>query len=148
MKKYMILDIAYWFLCKAPMTHSKLQKLCYYTQAWHHTLYDTALFNGEFRAWHSGPIAMSLYSPLEFFGRNTLNKHTIMNTKPIDDETQTFLERIWNNYGKFSDNELEQLIKSEMPYIEARDNFQASLPEMPIINILTIKSYYSKQTLN
>lgn len=27
-------EVAEWFLRKEPMTHKKLQKLCYYAQAW------------------------------------------------------------------------------------------------------------------
>ena len=29
-----ILDVAAWFLLKEDMTHKKIQKLCYYAEAW------------------------------------------------------------------------------------------------------------------
>ena len=32
--KYSIYDVANWFLIKGNMTQKKLQKLCYYEQAW------------------------------------------------------------------------------------------------------------------
>ena len=32
--KYSVFEIANWFLLKESMSHKKLQKLCYYAQAW------------------------------------------------------------------------------------------------------------------
>ena len=37
-----VMDVANWFLSQSSMTHKKLQKLCYYAQAWH-----CALHNGK-----------------------------------------------------------------------------------------------------
>ena len=37
--KYSIGNIADWFLSQSSMTHKKLQKLCYYLQAWSLALY-------------------------------------------------------------------------------------------------------------
>ena len=43
---YSIFDVANWFLLyKEKMTHEKLQKICYYSEAWHLTLYGEKLFN-------------------------------------------------------------------------------------------------------
>ena len=36
--KYDVVSIAAWFLTKDNMTLKKLQKLCYYSQAWFYTL--------------------------------------------------------------------------------------------------------------
>ena len=36
--RYSIYEIADWFLNKGPMTQKKLQKLCYYAQAWNYAL--------------------------------------------------------------------------------------------------------------
>jgi uncharacterized phage-associated protein len=37
-------NVADWFLSKGSMEHKKLQKLCYYAQAWHCALEGEALF--------------------------------------------------------------------------------------------------------
>lgn len=54
--------IANWFLNKEAMTPQKLQKLCYYAQAWYCALYDgTPLFEDEIQAWAHDPTIASLY---------------------------------------------------------------------------------------
>ena len=57
-----IRDVASWFLSQDSMTHKKLQKLCYYAQAWYCALYDgSPLFEDEIQAWVHGPVVPSLY---------------------------------------------------------------------------------------
>ncbi|MFP5528706.1 Panacea domain-containing protein, partial [Peptococcus simiae] len=52
-----VIDVANWFLSKDSMTHKKIQKLCYYAQAWYCALYDgTPLFKEEIQAWVHGPV--------------------------------------------------------------------------------------------
>ena len=51
-----IFEVARFFLTKESMTHLKLQKLCYYAQAWYLTIYGQRLFNEEFQAWLHGPV--------------------------------------------------------------------------------------------
>lgn len=36
--KYSVFDVANWFLAHETMMHKKLQKLCYYAQAWFYAL--------------------------------------------------------------------------------------------------------------
>ena len=61
---YSIFDVANWFLLyKEKMTHEKLQKICYYSEAWHLTLYGEKLFNDtKFKASESGPVSPELYN--------------------------------------------------------------------------------------
>ena len=57
-----VFDVANWFLSKGSVTHKKLQKLCYYSQAWHCALYDgTPLFAERIEAWVHGPVIPELY---------------------------------------------------------------------------------------
>ena len=39
----------------------KLQKLCYYAQAWSLVWDDTPLFDEEFYAWTNGPVCKELF---------------------------------------------------------------------------------------
>ena len=45
------------------LTNLKLQKLMYYSQAWHLALRDIPLFNEDFQAWVHGPV-LPLNDPL------------------------------------------------------------------------------------
>jgi hypothetical protein len=66
--KYGILDIACWFLHKEAMSHRKLQKLCYYAQAWFFTLENIRLTDAIFEAWIHGPVSPSLYQHFKKYG--------------------------------------------------------------------------------
>ena len=48
--------------CGDVITSLKLQKMMYYTQAYHLTGYDVPFFEGKFEAWVHGPVLRSLYS--------------------------------------------------------------------------------------
>ena len=49
-----IYSVANYFLSKEPMTHKKLQKMCYFAQAWHMANYDSPLVPNRFEAWVHG----------------------------------------------------------------------------------------------
>ena len=66
--KYSVFDIANWFLSKGEMTHKKLQKLCYYAQAWCYALKDYRLENTDFQAWVHGPVSPALWERFKSFG--------------------------------------------------------------------------------
>ena len=69
--KYSIFDIANWFLNKNNMTQKKLQKLCYYAQAWYYALKDKRLMRSDFQAWVHGPVSPALYERFRDFGYDT-----------------------------------------------------------------------------
>ncbi|MDC7291062.1 DUF4065 domain-containing protein [Blautia schinkii] len=43
------------------MSTMKLQKLCYYSQAWSLVWDDSPLFNEDFQAWTNGPVCSELF---------------------------------------------------------------------------------------
>jgi uncharacterized phage-associated protein len=49
-----VFDVANWFLAKEKMTHKKLQKLCYYAQAWHLANHGQPMMPNRFEAWIHG----------------------------------------------------------------------------------------------
>ena len=44
-----------------PMSTMKLQKLCYYSQAWSLVWDDSPLFEEDFQAWANGPVCTKLF---------------------------------------------------------------------------------------
>lgn len=57
-----IFDVAKYILEQlGEMSPMKLQKLCYYAQAWSLAWDNKPLFHEEFRAWRSGPVCCELY---------------------------------------------------------------------------------------
>ncbi len=56
------LDVAAFILNKrGPMTAMKLQKLVYYSKAWHLVWEDKLLFTEPIEAWANGPVVPELY---------------------------------------------------------------------------------------
>lgn len=73
--KYSIFDVANWFLQKEEMTPKKLQKLCYYAQAWSLALKDSAIMDGvQFEAWVHGPVNYELWQKCKGFGWNNVRQ--------------------------------------------------------------------------
>lgn len=121
--KVLIFDVASWFLYKQPMTHEKLQKLCYYVQAWGLALYNKKLINSEFQAWTNGPMSIDLYNKYKSNGWKDIPK--LSSFSPINNKFFTdrknlhLLDCVWFTYGNKSENELKALTLSEDPYIKA-----------------------------
>ncbi|HHU17812.1 MAG TPA: DUF4065 domain-containing protein [Clostridiales bacterium] len=68
MKEISVLDVAKTFLSFQSMTHKKLQKICYYAQAWHLALEGGPLFHERFEAWIHGPVCPELYDYYKIYG--------------------------------------------------------------------------------
>jgi cdsE len=122
--KVSILDVASWFLSKEAMTHKKLQKLCYYVQAWGLALYNKELIDSEFQAWVHGPVSRELYNKYKSNGWEDIPKLKSFqpsNTQFFSDEKNLhLLDSVWFTYGNKSGNELEALTHQEEPWINAR----------------------------
>ena len=57
-----VFDVAKYILeKKGTMSTMKLQKLCYYAQAWSLVWDDAPLFDEEFEAWANGPVCRELF---------------------------------------------------------------------------------------
>jgi uncharacterized phage-associated protein len=123
------------------MTHKKLQKLCYYAQAWFYTLKDIRLSDTVFEAWVHGPVSPVLYDKFKHFGYSAI-KLVGEYLPNIHTEDEELLESVWITYGDRTGNALEALSHTEPPCIEARVGYEtdercevAILPE-------SMKKYY------
>ncbi|MFW7418374.1 Panacea domain-containing protein [Vagococcus fluvialis] len=118
-KEYTVFDIADWFLAKEPMSHKKLQKLCFYFEAWSNALFDRSFTNNtEYQAWAHGPVNKELF---EKYTGNGWNDIVAEKESDITDEQAVgLLESVWITYGDKSANELEALTHLETPWKVAR----------------------------
>ena len=53
--------VAQYFLWKSSMSHKKLEKMCYYAQAWYLANHGRPLMPNRFEAWVHGPVSPDLY---------------------------------------------------------------------------------------
>ena len=140
---YTVFDIANWFLQKSPMDHKKVQKLCYYAQAWSLALNDKKLIAGDFEAWVHGPVSRSLWDALRGYGYSDIDSFALkQRAKALDEETDLFLERVWATYKDLNGFQLETLTHRESPWVTAREGLSSCEPSNRIIDNQLMKSYY------
>lgn len=136
-------DIANWFLNKEPMSHKKLQKLCYYAQAWFYTLSDEKLINDDFKAWVHGPVSPILYQHYKGSGWSKLHLSDDAKLPQLTTEQEELLESVWLTYGDMTANALEVLTHDETPWKEARRGLSSFERGNKDISLSAMKSYYS-----
>lgn len=139
--KYSVFDIANWFLAKSEMTHKKLQKLCYYAQAWCYALNHYRLQDTDFQAWVHGPVSPALWEKFKSFGFAPIVMKGKCSTV-IDSEDLQLLEDVWDTYGQSTGNALEALTHREAPWIEARRGYDSSERCSVVISPESMASYY------
>lgn len=143
MKGYNIYQIAKWFLEKSPMNQKKLQKLCYYTQAWAY-VFENKKINFEFEAWVHGPVNRDLWNKLRDYGYSEISVSVLQNFAcNFDENTIDLLEQVWKVYGPLNAIELENLSHSEEPWENARKGYGTFEPSSEIISALDMREYYN-----
>ncbi len=147
MANYSVYEIANWFLInKGSMEHKKLQKLCYYAQAWHYVLNEEPLIDTGFEAWVHGPVNRTLWNRLRDYGYLQVKEtefESVANNLSKDEND--FLERVWATYGQFDGYQLEQLTHTEEPWIKARNGISEDQICTTPIDTALMKSYYSSK---
>lgn len=146
-----IFDVANFFLNRvetdqgSSITHLKLQKLCYYAQAWFLALEDKKLFNEHFEAWVHGPVNPELF--------NKYRDNSWQNIRPMESfDSSVFLadeldhlEEIWDIYGKYDGKYLEDLTHQEDPWLRSREGYEPTERCNVLIDVNHMKIYYRAQ---
>lgn len=137
-----VFEVSKYFLSVLPMTHKKLQKMCYYAYAWYYTLYGKKLFdNGRFEAWIHGPVNRELYSKYKDYGwRNIVEEDKNCN---IESDIKEFLNIIIDTFGVYDANELESMTHAEKPWKKAREGYEPYQNCEVKIDDAIIKDYYT-----
>ena len=123
------------------MTPKKLQKLCYYAQAWCYALKGYRLENTDFQAWVHGPVSPALWEKFKAFGYDTIRiKGSCI--VPFEKEEIRLLEDVWDTYGEQTGNALEALTHRELPWMEARKGYRPDERCTVVISPATMALYY------
>lgn len=135
-----IFDLADAFLSIESMSNKKLQKMCYYAKAWHLALGDGNIIDDAFEAWVHGPVNPDLYNKYKDYGFNSIPKYKNKTSLPVD--IVAFAEKVYEAYGHLDAYDLECLVRSEPPYIEARGDLQPYKNCENIISESSMMEYY------
>lgn len=115
-----VFDTAKYILeSKGAMSTMKLQKLCYYAQAWSLVWDDSPLFDEEFHAWANGPIYREL-----FF--RTQGKYSVSATDEpgessnLTPDQKDTIDVVLDHYAPHDAQWLSQLTHMEAPWNQTR----------------------------
>lgn len=137
-----VLDTAKYILeRRGPLSTMKLQKLCYYSQAWSLVWDDTQLFDEDFQAWANGPVCPELFYP--FQGKFSISADAIPgdSAKLTENQKET-IDVVLEHYGDKDAQWLSQLTHMEDPWQEARKNIPADSYSVNVISKESMAIYY------
>lgn len=116
-----VFDVAEYILSqRGGMSAMKLQKLVYYSKAWHLVWNEAELFPERIEAWANGPVVRTLYTahrgnffvePQQFAAR----RHS-----ELSEEERDSVNRVLIFYGDKDPQWLSNLTHMETPWQEAR----------------------------
>lgn len=113
------MDVAAYILrARGAMSTWKLQKLCYYCQAWSLVWDDSPLFRERIEAWAGGPVVPKLYQWHR--GRYQVSVTPNGNPDILDKDQRETVDAVLDGYASRSAAELSALTHSESPWRDAR----------------------------
>lgn len=137
-----VFDVAAYILDKrGPMTAMKLQKLVYYSQAWHITWTDDALFENKIEAWKDGPVCPDLWHKhaYEFRVEAILGG----DIEKLSKREKKSIDKVLKFYGNKSSQWLSDLTHLEDPWIKARAGTPSGERSNAVISRASMAQYYS-----
>lgn len=137
------IDVADYILqAKGTMSAMKLQKLVYYSQAWHLVWEDKELFAEEIQAWANGPVVPNLYD--KHAGIFSLTpgffKGEVSNIPAASKEA---INRVLKFYGDKDAQWLSDATHMEDPWKNARIGLDAGERGNQAISLASMSEYYS-----
>jgi uncharacterized phage-associated protein len=131
--------------CFGPMRAMKLEKLCYYSQAWNLAWHNEPLFHDPVQAFVKGPIVRTLWN--RHRGMDIVRKWSGHPERLSDHQRQT-INRALAFYGTLTGNELSALTHSERPWMDAREGLAPNQPGTREITHQAMREFYgSAKTL-
>ena len=121
----MVSEIANYFLSLADeeagdlILNLKLQKLVYYAQGFHLTLFDYPLFEEPIEAWSHGPVIPELYRAFKKFGSGAIPQPEDFDLAIIDQRSRDLLDEVYNVYGQYSAWKLRNMTHEAAPWLDS-----------------------------
>lgn len=142
-----IFDVARYILEQNDrMSPMKLQKLCYYSQAWSIVWENEPLFDEQFYAWPTGPLCMELFD-------QTQGKYSVVaSDEPGDslnltDRQKSTIDKVLHHYGDRDAFWLSYHTRMENPWIHARKSTADETNNDVVITKESMAEYYDKHKL-
>lgn len=123
------------------MSTMKLQKLCYYSQAWSLVWDDAPLFEEDFQTWANGPVCPELF-------RKTQGKYAVSPSDEdggdgnLDDNQKDTIDKVLEHYGSHDAQWLSQLTHMEDPWKNAKQGIPSGAGCDRVITKESMALYY------
>ncbi len=139
-----VFDVATYILKRRKkMSSVKLQRLCYYSQAWSLVWEDAPLFEEEFYAWDFGPICKELYDATE--EKFILKPGDLPgNDGALAEAQKSDIDDVLDYYADLDTQWLSRLTRLERPWKEARRKMNPKHPYDSKITKISMASYYDR----
>lgn len=111
------------------MSHLKLQKILFYTQAFHLAYFNTEIIEDDFEAWVHGPVSRKIFHELKdksliyaelSFSLYEEIKPSISIVDRLTQDQMELVNDVIDEYKLLSGGQLESMTHSEQPWIDAR----------------------------
>lgn len=124
-----------------PMDTWKLQKLVYYSQAWHLVWESKPLFPDAIEAWANGPVVPSLYQRHK--GQYQLTSWPEGNPDALSAGESSTVDAVLDFYGDKTGHWLSALTHREAPWRDAREGLDPGERGNERITKEAMAAYYS-----
>ncbi|AWG62996.1 Panacea domain-containing protein [Mycobacteroides abscessus] len=112
-------DVAAYILRQRKIVESvRLQKLLYYSQAWHLVAMDAPLFEDQIAAYELGPVVHSVWKKYE--GQVTIShRNAVGDPDALTDSEREVVDAVIEAYRRILPFELSALTHIEAPWVDA-----------------------------
>lgn len=139
-----VFDVASYILEKTgEISTMKLQKLCYYSQAWSLVWDDALLFPEEIQAWVNGPVVRELFN--EHKGMFSVGSGDIPmgSCENLTDRQTETIDAVLDAYSGFTGAELSEMTHKDSPWQEARQGVPTMAYCDNVISTDSMAEFYS-----
>lgn len=138
------LDVAKYITeCIGELSSMKLQKLMYYSQAWHMVWEEEPLFADDFQAWANGPVLPALYARHRGMFKVDASLFQDADSCNLTDEQRGNIDKVLGFYGDKTAQWLSDLTHQENPWLDTRGELPAGVASDAVIPQSAIHEYYS-----
>ena len=144
-----VFDVAVYLLKQlGPMSTMRLQKLCYYAQAWSLVWEEEPIFGEEIQAWVNGPVCPDLFAAHKGMFKVDANFFPQGNPDVFTPDQKETLDVIIRDYGDKPARWLIDLTHEEAPWKDARQGLGPNDPSSRVISHAAMAEYYSALAAN
>lgn len=124
------------------MSTWKLQKLCYYSQAWHLAWTGLPMFGEEFEAWANGPVCPELFHAHQGKFSVDINDFSKGTPENLTEDEKDSVNVVIRDYGDMAPYDLRELSHSEAPWKDARNGLPDGAKCRTVITKESMGEYY------